>query len=333
MTLSRRRVLLYKERVAHQSGQVGRRVFSGILILCASALLAVPAGRRLAAADPAALAQATAAETGQVRLADDLYVIHIPGEANVVAYTGADGVVLVDGVSAGACESLLKAVASLPGGRPVTTLFNTHWHPEQTGCNERLATAGATIIAHENTRLWLTTDVVWPWNGRRFTRVPKAAQPNKTFYTTGELPSGVRYGYLPDAGHTDGDLYVHFPRQNVIAAGEVVSGEGWPVVDWTTGGWVGGILGAHQRVLTLGNQETRFVPSRGPVLSFADVKTRGQMYATIYDRLTQLLNKGRGPSEAVEAAPTKEFDAQMGNPDEFVRRGFESLWAYLSPDA
>jgi hypothetical protein len=57
------------------------------------------------------------------------------------------------------------------------------------------------------------------------------------------------------------------------------------------------------------------------------------MYRAIYDRLTQLLNTGRSPGEAVAAAPTKEFDAQMGNPDEFVRRAFESMWAYLSPDA
>jgi len=57
------------------------------------------------------------------------------------------------------------------------------------------------------------------------------------------------------------------------------------------------------------------------------------MYGTIYERLSTMLNKGRGPSEAVAAKPTKEFDAQMGNPDEFVRRAFESLWAYLSPDA
>jgi hypothetical protein len=28
-----------------------------------------------------------------------------------------------------------------------------------------------------------------------------------------------------------------------------------------------------------------------------------------------------------------EFDAQMGNHYDFVRRAFESLWAYLSPDA
>jgi hypothetical protein len=69
------------------------------------------------------------------------------------------------------------------------------------------------------------------------------------------------------------------------------------------------------------------------VLGFADLKTQLDMYGTIYDRLTQMLNRGRGPSEAVEAKPTKEFDDKMGNPDEFVRRAFESLWAYLSPDA
>jgi len=68
-------------------------------------------------------------------------------------------------------------------------------------------------------------------------------------------------------------------------------------------------------------------------LSLADLKAQYEMYGTIYERLTQLLNKGRGPSEAVEARPTKEFDDKMGNADEFVRRSFESLWAYLSPDA
>ena len=112
-----------------------------------------------------------------------------------------------------------------------------------------------------------------------------------------------------------------------------MSGEGWPVVDYVTGGWIGGIVGGLQRLLTLANEETRIVPARGPVLSLADLETQYEMFGTIYGRLTQLLNKGRGPGEAVAAQPTKEFDARMGNPDEFVRRAFESLWAYLSPDA
>jgi glyoxylase-like metal-dependent hydrolase (beta-lactamase superfamily II) len=227
----------------------------------------------------------------------------------------------------------MNAVSRLPGAGPVRTIVNTHWHPEQTGSNERLGRAGGTIIAHENTRLWLTTDVTWPWDGRRFTRLPTVAQPNRTFYDKGELQSGVRYGYIPDAAHTDGDLYVYFPEQNVLAVGDAVSGQGWPVVDWATGGWIGGIVGGLQRLQTLANAETRIVPARGPVLSLRDLEAQHEMYGTIYDRLTQLLNRGRGPGEAVAARPTKEFDAQMGNPDEFVRRAFESLWAYVSPDA
>ena len=280
-----------------------------------------------------AQAQAVPESAGTLRLADDLFVVRIPGEANVVAQTDANGVLLVDGGSAGASDALMKAVSGLPGGGPVRMLFNTHWHPEQTGSNERLGKAGAAIIAHENTRLWLTQNITWPWNGRRFTRLPRIAQPNKTFYDTGKLDSGVRYGYIPDAAHTDGDLYVYFPKQNVLAVGDAVSGQGWPVVDWWTGGWIGGIVGGLQRLQTFANADTRIVPARGPVLSLVDLKAQFEMYGTIYDRLNQLLNKGRGPSEAVAAQPTKEFDAQMGNPDEFVRRAFESMWAYLSPDA
>jgi cyclase len=293
------------------------------IVLCAPV-------RRLAAAT----AQTVPQGAGIQKLGDDLFVVSVPGEANVVAQTSADGVLLVDGASAGASDALMKAVSGLPGGGgPVSTIFNTHWHTEQIGLNEQLGKAGKTIIAHENTRLWLSTDVTWPWNGRRFKRLPKIAQPNKTFYDTGQTNAGVRYGYIPDAAHTDGDLYVYFPQQNVLAVGDAVSGQGWPFVDYSTGGWIGGIVGALQRLQTVANADTRIVPGRGPVLGLADLKAQQEMYGTIFDRLTQLLNRGRGPSEAVAANPTKEFDAQMGNPDEFVRRAFESLWGYLSPDA
>ena len=285
-------------------------------------------------AAPFALAQAPQAggKITSAPLADNLFLLSGAG-ANVVVRTGPDGVVMVDGGLAQNASALAQAVAALPKSGPVKALFNTHWHPEQTGSNEMLGKAGVAIIAQENTRLWLQQNVTWPWNGQKFEKLPKVAQPNKTFYTTGQLDSGIQYGYIPDAAHTDGDLYVYFPKQNVLAVGDVVSGQGWPVVDWQTGGWIGGIVGGLQRVQTLANDETRIVPGRGPVLRLADIKAQSAMYGTIYDRLAQMLNKGRGPTEAVAAQPTKEFDSQMGNGDEFVRRAFESLWAYLSPDA
>ncbi len=293
-------------------------------------------------AAPCAFAQTPKITTTQ--LGDNLYLLSGAG-ANVIARTGADGVVLVDGGLAQNADALAQAVAALPNGSgKVHTLFNTHWHPEQTGSNEKLGLAGATIIAQENTRLWLQQNITWPWNGQKFKKLPKIAQPNKTFYDKGALDSKWRfrnplgsYGYISDAAHTDGDLYVYFPQQNILAVGDAAYGQGWPVVDWWTGGWIGGIVGGLQRIqsvaLSNGNRDTKIVPAVGPVLSFADIAAQVDMYGTIYDRLNQMLNKGHSPSEGVEAKPAKEYEAKMGNPDEFIRRSFESLWAYLSPDA
>ena len=265
-------------------------------------------------------------------LGDNLYLLGGAG-CNIVVHTGADGVVMVDGGLAENAAALKEAVAALPNGGPVRTLFNTHWHPEQTGSNLDLGTAGATIIAQENTRLWLQQNITWPWNGQKFKKFPKIAQPNKTFYDKGALDSGIRYGYISDAAHTDGDLYVYFPAQNVLAVGDAAYGQGWPVVDWWTGGWIGGSVGGLQRIQSVANKDTKIVPAQGPLLSFADIAAQLDMYGTIYDRLNQMLNKGHSPSEGVAAKPAKEYEAKMGNPDEFIRRSFESLWAYLSPDA
>src|SRR5262245_53626755 len=104
------------------------------------------------------------------------------GERNFAAATGGDGAVLVNGGSTASSAALLDAVARLPGGGAVRTLFNTCWHPEHTGSNAALAKAGATIIAHENTRLWMTQRITWPWDGERFEPLPASERPNKTFY-------------------------------------------------------------------------------------------------------------------------------------------------------
>nr|MBO2513274.1 hypothetical protein [Gammaproteobacteria bacterium] len=168
------------------------------------------------------------------------------GATNVLAVIDADGVALVDGGASTESTALLESVAELSGGKTVHTLFNTHWHPDHTGSNEPLGAAGATIVSHVNTKLWLTTDVTWPWNGETVLPLPKSALPTRTFYTEDELEVGgrtVRCGHLRDCPHTDGDIYVYFPDENVMAVGDAVRGDGWPEIDWWTGGWLGGIVG------------------------------------------------------------------------------------------
>jgi glyoxylase-like metal-dependent hydrolase (beta-lactamase superfamily II) len=282
-----------------------------------------------------ALAQALRTVNETRDLGDGFHLLRV-GDTNVLAVADGNGVALVDGGTAATSQALIQSVAALAGGDKVHTLFNTHWHPEQTGSNEVLGRAGAMIVAHENTKLWLTTDVTWPWSNETVEPLPDVALPNKTFYTEQELTVGhrhVRCGHLRDCPHTDGDIYVFFPDDNVLAVGDAVSGAGWPAIDWWTGGWIGGIVGGLDMLLTVANADTRIVPARGAVLTHADLRTQYDMYSLIWERLAKTLYSGGGTQEALSAGPTKEFNDIMGDPDEFVRRAFQSLWAYLSPDA
>lgn len=259
------------------------------------------------------------------------------GGCNALAVEAGDGIALVDGAPPDRAAELMERLAdALPKAGGVHTLFNTHWHPEQTGANEPLADAGAVVVAHANTRLWMTTPVTWPWSGETVEPLPASALPSKTFFSEEELMIGdnrILCGHLRDCPHTDGDIYVYFEEDGVMAVGGAVSGAGWPSIDWWTGGWIGGIVGALDMILSVGNEDTRFVPSHGPVLSRSDLVGQYEMYNVIWERLLRILYGGGGPKEAHEAEPTKEFNDTMGDPETFVQRAFESLWPYLSPDA
>lgn len=272
---------------------------------------------------------------GVVDLGDGLFVVGTGG-TNVLAAVSEEGVALVDGGSSSESEALLRRVAELPGAGAVHTLFNTHWHPDHTGSNEPLARAGARIVSQVNTKHWLSTDVTWPWNDETVEPLPENARPTETFYDDAELTVGGRRvlcAHMKDCPHTDGDMYVYFPDENVMAIGDAISAAGWPSIDWWTGGWIGGIVGALDMILSESNADTLFVPARGAVLSRDDLLDQYVMYGTIWQRLLRVLYGGGGPREALEAEPTKEFNELMGPSDEFVVRALESMWPNLSPDA
>ena len=255
--------------------------------------------------------------------------------ANVLAFRGAEGLLLVDGGLMSRSADLLRLALKETGTRKLHTLFNTHWHPEQTGTNTQAGKDGARIIAHENTRLWLTRKITTDTLPGGYGPLPAKSLPNKSFYTKDTLDFGgeqFAYGHLGQA-HTDGDLYVYLRNANLLVAGGVVSAAGWPVMDWQTGGWIGGLVGAYDRLLKIANDSTRIVPANGPVLTRKDLQAQRDMYFTIFDRMVKQLVKGQGPDEVVAMKPAKEFEAQWGDSDVFVKASFKSLWGHYAPDA
>jgi glyoxylase-like metal-dependent hydrolase (beta-lactamase superfamily II) len=242
-----------------------------------------------------------------------------------------DGIVLIDGGRADWSNALLAQVDTAFAGQPISTLFNTHWHPEQTGSNVILGAQGVQIIAHENTKLWLGTDVRVRWSDETYPALPAAGLPGKTIYDSGSVQLAEHTAechYMRNA-HTDGDLCVFFRDENVLVTGGPVSNDRWPVIDWWTGGWMGGMLDAFDVLLSIADENTRIVPSRGPLMSIAELRSQQEMFLTIFDRLQSMLRKSFGTDEILASRPTAEFDAQWGDPEQFVTLAFQSMWGHL----
>jgi len=255
--------------------------------------------------------------------------------ANVVAFLADEGAVMIDGGLREHAATLIDTVLATLSARRVTTLFNTHWHPEQSGSNERLGRAGTTIVAHENTKLWLGTDAPIPLTENTYGPLPRKALPTRTTYTSDTLllpAETIEFGYVREA-HTDGDLYVRLRKANVLVLGGVTCSDRWPIVDYRTGGWIGGLARGVKQLVELADDKTIIVPAHGPTMTRAELAKQAEMYQQLYERTLQLLTKGLSPFEAVAAEPTRGLMTEWGDPSVFVAEAFKSLWRHHAPDA
>ena len=254
---------------------------------------------------------------------------------NVVALTGADGALMIDGGRAANAEALLAEVKRATGSTRVQTLINTHWHPEQTGANELVGKAGGVIFAHEKTKLAESSTVYSSvMFAGRLAPLPPAARPTKTTRGDGSMEfagQSVQYGYMP-AAHTDGDLYVHLPSMNLLIAGGVVSAESWPLLDYRNGAWLGGRVRALQRLAGLVKPDTRVVPADGRIMTGAEIVRHRDMYQRLFTTMIGYLNMGLGPEDAVARNPLQEYAREFGDPSEFTYGALKSMMIAYVPD-
>jgi cyclase len=271
---------------------------------------------------------------GAVRRLTDRMAVVDAGGANVVAFStpssSSDGLVLVDSGAPKSGERLMAALRDLGGASKVQTLFNTHYHADQTGNNEMFAVAGAKIIAHERTRQWMSSDYWVPAEDRYEKARPKAARPTEVFETTGSLKAGpeqIDYGYLGLA-HTSGDIYVHFKTSNVLAVGDVASPLRDPALDYFTGAWIGGRVDAMDLLLNLANEQTRIVPAYGPVMTRAEFKAERDMMEEVRVHLFKQVREGEGPKEMLEGGVLNGLARTWKDPYKFLYDAARGLWAH-----
>jgi len=266
------------------------------------------------------------AESGPAptKLTDKVTLITGAGN-NIVALGGDNGSLLVDCGDGAHAEGVLKLVG------PVKTVINTHWHLESTGANDAMAKAGAKLVSHIHTKLWMAQEIIHDWEHKVFPPRSKEAVPTETFYTTAKTTFGgepIEYGLMPVA-HTDGDIYIHFTQSNVLMAGDVVQPGKLPVLDWFCGGWIGGMQEAHRTLLRIANDATKIVPAVGPVMTKSEVQANLDVLTKVREQLVKLMKQGMGAKDMIEAKAVKDFEGQLsGDPEAFLYTAYRGLWAH-----
>ena len=265
-------------------------------------------------------AQMGSAPIETTKLADGLVMLSGPG-GNVVVLFGREGKIVVDSFVQPAW-SRLKATLDGLDGSPLKTLIDTHWHFDHSDNNANFRSAGAGILAHQNTKKRLSEphDLL----GMHFEPSPAEALPTDTFAdrrTVSLNGEQIILAYVPPA-HTDTDILVHFGNGNVLHMGDLFFNGMYPFIDASTRGTINGMISASDRALQMANDKTKIVPGHGPLGDRVTLQKYRTVLATIRDRVRAQKAKGATLEQVQAAKPTAEFDAQWGKgmmgPNDFV---------------
>src|SRR5579872_7302409 len=168
----------------------------------------VPGPRQQAASAPADRLTAIRAQMGAAPiqaqpLAENLTMLSGPG-GNVVVLNGPDGKIVIDTFLLPAWPKLKEALDGL-GKAPLKTVIDTHWHFDHTDNNANLHAAGATVLAHENTKTRMAVAHDSALLGLHIPASPADALPQQTFSSSQKLEANgeiLMLQYFQPA-HTD----------------------------------------------------------------------------------------------------------------------------------
>lgn len=162
-----------------------------------------------------------------VKVRDDLFVIRnefVPG--NTTALVTNEGVVLVDDKFEVDHENILAQLKTVTN-QPIKYVVNTHHHGDHSGGNAKLQALNVQVVSSEAAR-------------QHMVDAKQTGLPNVTFTDRSIIRLGgkdVELYYFGRA-HTSGDIFVYFPAQRTLAAGDAFTfGQATPqLIDYPGGG-------------------------------------------------------------------------------------------------
>jgi glyoxylase-like metal-dependent hydrolase (beta-lactamase superfamily II) len=260
-------------------------------------------------------AAATAKITTQ-KLRGNVYVLMGSG-GNIAVLPGPDGKLLIDSGISTSQPQLTEALAAIsadPGNPALTHLINTHWHYDHTDGNDWVHSAGAAIIAHDNTKVHLSTATTMAAFKATFPPAPAGAIPTLTFADkhTLKLNGATLLLNHYNPAHTDSDISIHFAEADVLHTGDTWFNGFYPFIDYSTGGNIDGMIAAAKRNLATGTQSTIIIPGHGPLGNKSQLSEYLDMLVATRSAVAKIKQQGKSLEETIAAKPTAAYDAKWG---------------------
>jgi len=247
----------------------------------------------LGAGGPAA-AQFPPPEMAIHEVRDGIYQILSAASGGITVLTSDDGVLLVDSKLPNEFDGFMELLRTVTD-QPIRYVINTHMHGDHTGGNIGLEGLDANIVATENAR-------------RRMAATQSMGLPMLTFDNHLRLffdgrPLDL---YWLGRGHTDGDLVVHMPEDDLIMAGDLFAGfdTSLRLTDYNGGGSLMEWSATLEKVLELDFDTV--IPGHQAVTDRAALQGYLDEIVQIQDMIREMHAAGRAPDD-IQAALAMAF--------------------------
>lgn len=273
--------------------------------------------------DPVIAQQSEEVQIKTIPVRDNIYMLTGDG-GNIGVAVGNDGAVMIDSQFARLSTKIQKAIADI-NNQPIRYLINSHYHFDHTDGNENFANAGVTIIAHNNVPKQMAIAHEYSVLQMKTKASPPKALPKITFgkdFTLNWNNNSINVFHIPLA-HTDGDVVIHFKKENVIHTGDLFFNGFYPFIDTTVGGSIDGMIAAIDRILTVCNKDTLIIPGHGNLARKKDLIAFQDMLKTVSHRVKMSMRQNMSLEDMIKANLLKDLDAKWG-------KGFLSSEQFLT---
>ena len=223
-------------------------------------------------------------------LAPGIHRLFVNDRVAVTAFTGADGILIIDAAYERTANDLADELKLL-STKSLQYIINTHIHGDHTGGNLVLG-KDVDIISHVNVKEFLSKP---QGQGERVTPAfPEFARPNITFTEKMTLDFNgqtLQLIHLPN-GHTSGDIVIFFPESKVLVVGDLLFANYFPYVDVGNGGNPLNYIENIDWLTKNFPNESIVVGGHGPVYTMDDYKEYRKTLISTMEVIKRFKNEG-----------------------------------------